>query len=60
MNLNLWIGMAAAQKAAGSKGLKPADRQHRNLSPVAGLLFALLAGVGFLGVVFLILLASHN
>jgi hypothetical protein len=60
MNLNSWIGVAAAQKAAGSKGLKPTDRQHRSFSLVTGILFALLAGVGFLGVAFLILLTSHN
>ena len=47
-NLPFWLGIGAAQKGAGSKGLKPA--RHPLLAFVVGILIALaiVAGMFFL------------
>jgi len=47
MNLHSWMGMRAAQKAAG-RGLKPSDRQHQIVSAIIGILLAVLVGAGLL------------
>jgi hypothetical protein len=41
------MGIGAAQKAAGSKGVTPTNR-HRFISIVVGILLALLIGAGVL------------
>jgi hypothetical protein len=47
-NLPFWLGIGAAHKAAGSKGLKPS--RHPIISLVVGILIALaiVAGMFFL------------
>jgi hypothetical protein len=40
-NLLFWMGIGGAQKAAGSKEVKPTDR-HRVISIIVGILLALL------------------
>ena len=42
-NLPFWLGIGAAQKAARSQ---PAERRHRVVSAVLGILIALLIGAG--------------
>jgi hypothetical protein len=42
--LLFWLGIGAAQKSAGSKGVKPS--RHRVISFVVGILVALLIAVG--------------
>jgi hypothetical protein len=44
-NLLFWLGMGAAQKSAGSKGVKPTDREHQVISIVVGILLLMSAGV---------------
>ena len=46
MNLHSWMGMAAAQRAAGSKRLKLADRRHRVVSAIVGILLAVVGAAG--------------
>jgi hypothetical protein len=43
-NLPFWLGLGAAQKSAGSKGLKPS--RHSIISLVVGILIALAIVVG--------------
>jgi len=54
MNMPFWMGMGAAKKSAGLKGLKSTDRHDLIVSAIVGILVAVLAGVGFL-----ILLTNH-
>jgi hypothetical protein len=51
--LLFWLGIGAAQKAAGSKEVKPS--RHPVTSFVVGILIAVLIGVGMF-----FLLASHQ
>jgi hypothetical protein len=44
MAMGFWLGIAAAQNAAASA--KPADRRHRVLSIVGGIVITLLIGGG--------------
>ena len=48
MNLHSWMGMGAAQRAAGSQGLKPTDRRHDVVSTTVGILLAVVAAAGIL------------
>jgi hypothetical protein len=54
-NLLFWLGIGAAQKSAGSKGIKPTDRQHQVISIVVGILLALLMSAG----VFILLVSQQ-
>jgi hypothetical protein len=48
MNLHSWIGMAAAQRSAGSKRLKFTDRRHHFASTIVGILLAVVGAAGIL------------
>ena len=54
MSMHFWMGMGAARKSAGLKGVKATDRHDLIVSTIVGILIAVLAGVGFL-----ILLANY-
>jgi hypothetical protein len=48
MNLHSWMGIATAQRAAGSKRLKLTDRRHHVVSTIVGILLAVVAAAGIL------------